>query len=70
VQQCGSSTAESKTVVNDSLIQKKDSVIKKQNERIETMEKSMAEIDSLASTISVSNIAPVNAIMNITKNCK
>ena len=70
VQQCGSSTTECKTVVNDSLVHKKDSVIEKQNARIEMMKKSMAEIDSLAHTISASNIAPANAIMKITKNCK
>lgn len=70
VQQCGGSTAESKTIVNDSLVHKKDSVIEKQNARIEMMKNSMAAIDSLASTISANNIAPANAIMKITKNCR
>lgn len=66
ITQCGGSTSENNKVVNDSLMQMKDSV-KKQSVQIETMKKSIAEIDKQASQISTSNIAPVDSIKKIIK---
>ena len=67
--QCGGTTGESNTVANDSLKQMKDSIMR-QNERIEIMKQSIADIDKQASLISASNIAPVDSIKKIIKKNK
>ena len=69
IMQCGGTTGECNTVVNDSLKQMKDSVVK-QNEKIVIMKKSITDIDKQASLISSSNIAPVDSIKKIIKKNK
>ena len=69
IMQCGGTTVENNDIVNDSLKQMKDSVVK-QNEKIKEMKKSIADIDKQASLISASNIAPVDSIKKIIKKNK
>ena len=69
IMQCSGTISKSNKVVNDSLMQMKDSVVK-QSIQIEAMKKSIAEIDKQASLISASNIAPVDSIKKIIKNSK
>ena len=61
--------AESSTAVCDSLKLMNDSVLK-QNKQIENLKKNLTEIDSQASLISTSNIAPVDSIKKIINKCK
>ena len=69
IMQCGATTSDSNTVVNDSLKEMKDSVVK-QNQQIEIMKKSFVDIDKQVGLISASNIAPVDSIKKIIKNNK
>ena len=69
IMQCGGTIGEDNTIVNDSLKQMKDSVVQ-QNEQIETIKRSIAEIDKQIGLISVGNIAPVDSIKKIIEKSK
>lgn len=64
IMQCGDSSNNSKEIGIDSLVIKKDSVYN-QNVTIESMKRSLADIEKQVNLISAGNIAPVDSIKKI-----